>query len=135
MSKLRQKSDFNIDAAEHLLSKEYYASSVHCSYYSCFQLLKYTIKEFSGIYYETQAQNASSSGQKTHQYVINHITGEINSHVGFEESRKFKRTINDLKVFRLESDYEDVEVNLDKSEKALCIAKEIRKYIINNFHV
>lgn len=135
MSKLRQKSDFNIDAAVHLLRDQYYASSVHCSYYSCFQLLKHTIKNFSGIDYDAQAKIISSSGQKTHQYVINHITGEINSCVGFEESRRFKRTIKELKVFRLESDYEDVEVNLDKSEKALRIAKEIRQYIITNFNV
>lgn len=135
MSKLRQKSDFNLDSADHLLKASYYASSVHCSYYSCFQLLKYTIKEFCGIDYESQAENISITGQKTHQYVINHITNELNNFVGLEESRNFKRTINDLKQFRIESDYEDIEVNLDKSELALHKAKEIRQYIITNFNV
>jgi len=101
MSKLRQKSDFNIDAAKALLEQNLFAPSVHCSYYTCFQLLKYTIKEFFGENYENQAINCSASNQKTHQYVINFITNELNSLVGNIESRDFKRKINDLKQYRV----------------------------------
>lgn len=135
MSKIRQKSEFNIKAAEQLLKATYYAPSVHCSYYSCFQLLKYTIKDFFNIDYETQAVNMSKIGQKTHQYVVNYIAKELVSFVPFEESRNFKRTIKDLKQFRIESDYENLEIDLVKGNAAFNKAQEIRSYVIKNFHV
>lgn len=135
MSKIRQKSEFNIKAAEQLLKDAYYAPSVHCSYYSCFQLLKYTIKDFFNIDYETQAVNMSVIGQKSHQYVVNYIAKELVSFVPLEESRKFKRTIKDLKQFRIESDYENLEIDLVKGNDAFNKAQEIRSYVIKNFHV
>lgn len=135
MSKIRQKSEFNIKAAEQLLKDAYYAPSVHCSYYSCFQLLKYTIKYFFNIDYETQAANMSIIGQKSHQYVVNYIAKELVSFVPFEESRNFKRTIKDLKQFRIESDYENLEIDLVKGNDAFNKAQEIRSYVIKNFHV
>ncbi len=135
MSKLKQKSDFNIDAASALLEQSLFAPSVHCSYYSCFQLLKYTIKDFFGIDYETQAVNISTSKQKTHQYVVNYITNELKSLTSVIESRDFKRKINDLKQFRVESDYENIEISFDKGNEAFNKANEIRSYVINNFNV
>lgn len=135
MSKLRQKSDFNIIAANTLLKQNLFAPSVHCSYYSCFQLLKYTIKEFFGVDYEAQAIKISATKLKTHQYVVNYISNELITFVGKEESRKFKRTIKDLKQFRVESDYENIEVNSEKGNKAYNKANEIRSYIIKNFNV
>lgn len=135
MSKLRQKSDFNIDAANALLKQNLFAPSVHCSYYSCFQLLKYTIKDFFGVDYETQAVNISASKQKTHQYVVSYITNELVSLAGIVESQDFKRKIKDLKLFREESDYENIEVNSDKGNEAYNRANEIRSYIIKNFNV
>jgi uncharacterized protein (UPF0332 family) len=135
MSKLRQKSEFNIDAAEHLLKKSLYAPSVHCSYYSCFQLLKFTIKDFFDVDYETQSINISSTKQNTHQYVVNYVSDGLKKFVPFEESRNFKHAIKDLKQFRIESDYENIEVNSDKGIEALRKAKEIRSYLINNFNL
>ncbi len=135
MSKLRQKSDFNIEAAEILLYKErLYAPSVHCSYYSCFQLLKYTIKSLFKIDYDKQASEALRQNLKTHQYVIKFISTELESFDRIR-GRNFKRNIKDLKQFREEADYENIEVTFDKGEKAFKKAKEIRNYIINSFNV
>lgn len=135
MSKLRQKSDFNIDAAEALLKQSFFAPSVHCSYYSCFQLLKFTIKDFFGVDYKTQANNVTMSKQKTHQYVINFVTDELIKLANILEGQDFKRKIKDLKHFREESDYEDIEVNYDKGDKAYRKAKEIRLYIKKKFNI
>ena len=135
MSNLKQKSTFNYTAAELLIEKSLYAPSVHCSYYACFQLLKYTINEFFGIDYATQARQISSSGQPTHQYVVNFISDELKDLAGFEESRKFKRTIKDLKQFRVESDYQDIEIGSDQGNRAFYKAKEIRSYLSENFKV
>lgn len=135
MSKLRNKSEFNIDAAEFLIDKNYYAPSVHCSYYSCFQLLKYTINHFCGLEYEVLASNISISKKGSHQYVIDYMTNELRGVAGAVESRKFKRNITDLKHFRQESDYDNIEVNIDKGTTALRMAKDIRNYLITNFRV
>jgi uncharacterized protein (UPF0332 family) len=135
MSKLKEKSEFNINAAELLIANAYFAPSVHCSYYSCFQLLKFTIKNFFGIEYDILASNISSSRKKTHQFVIDYIASELIGFTGREESRKFKRTIKDLKQFREESDYDNIEIGEDKGKTALRKAKEIRKYLKTNFHV
>lgn len=124
-----------MDAAKALLEQNLFAPSVHCSYYSCFQLLKYTIKDFFDVDYETQAVNISSSKQNTHQYVVNYITNELKSLSDIFESRDFKRKINDLKQFRVESDYENVEVDYNKGNDAMNRATEIRSYIIKNFNV
>ncbi|MGM0532518.1 MAG: hypothetical protein ACQER7_14320 [Bacteroidota bacterium] len=64
---------------------------------------------------------------------MNIIYNELTNFVTLEESRGFKRTIKDLKQFRLESDYENIEVSLDKGGEALRKAKKIRTYLIKNF--
>lgn len=135
MSKLRQKSDINIAAAKLLLDKTYYASSVHCSYYSCFQLLKYTIMDFFGIDYVTLSSNISTSEQNTHQYIINFISNKLTEYAGSNDSRDFKRKIKDLKQYRFESDYENIDVTFDKGNVALTKAMEIRHCIITSFKV
>jgi len=135
MSKLKEKSEFNINAAELLIANAYFAPSIHCSYYSCFQLLKFTIKNFNNIDYDILASNISSSRKNTHQFVIDYIARELIEYAGREESRKFKLKIKDLKQFREESDYDNIEIGKDKGETALRKAKEIRNYLKTNFHV
>ena len=125
MSKLKEKSEFNINAAELLIANAYFAPSIHCSYYSCFQLLKFTIKNFNNIDYDILASNISSSRKNTHQFVIDYIARELIEYAGREESRKFKLKIKDLKQFREESDYDNIEIGKDKGETALRKAKEI----------
>jgi len=135
MSKLKQKSNFNIDAAKLLIKEAHYAPSVHCSYYSCYQLLKYTIKDFFGVNYEDQAVNISTTGQKSHQYVVNYVSRELKSFTNSEESTNFKRKVKDLKQFRIESDYENIEVGIEKAQKAYDKAIEIRSYLTTSFKV
>jgi uncharacterized protein (UPF0332 family) len=135
MSYLRQKSDFNLDAAKELISKEIYAPSVHCSYYSCFQLMKFSINDFFGITYKEQSSTIASTKQSSHQYVINYILKELKEFDTRSEVQKLSRKIKDLKQYRVDSDYEDIEVNIEKGELALSIAEEIRMYLITNFHL
>ncbi len=135
MSKIREKSNFNFDAAALLLKNSLYAPSVHCSYYSCFQLLKYTIKDFFGVDYDNQSINIAKTRQRTHQYVINYIVNELKKYSSANESRGFKRKINDLKQLRIESDYENIEISLDKGTKAFDKAKEIRTFLIKKFNL
>lgn len=135
MSKIKQKSDFNHDAAKILIDKNYYAPSVHCSYYSCFQLMKFTIKDFFEISYQDLTNRIGSAKQNTHSYVIKYIGNEIRQNVDILEFREFNNKIRDLKYYREQSDYDNFEVTIDDGKKALKLADEIRGKLKNIFHV
>jgi len=135
MSKIKQKSEFNIIAAERLLNESLFAPSVHCSYYSCYQLLKYTINYFFEVDYSTQSQKIASSKQNSHQYVFNYVVNELKGLASYEDCKSFKRLFKQLKLYRTQSDYENIEVDSVKGHQAFDVAKEIRAYITKNFHV
>lgn len=132
MSKLKEKSNFNYDAAKLLIERNLYAPSVHCSYYSCFQLLKYKLKDFGGKDYEKQNSEIAVFGSGSHEYVITNFCNEISRCVNRFEGQRFKRRIKELKQFRKESDYDNTEISLDKSNSAFELAKEIRTYLNDN---
>jgi uncharacterized protein (UPF0332 family) len=134
MSKLREKSEFNIDASQLLIDNYLYAPSVHCSYYSCFQLMKFSMNDFFGISYDELRQRISvNTSGGTHSYVTNFFNTEVKKKNGIFEYRDFSRKIKDLKEFRESSDYDDVEITIDQSTRALQYASEIRQHIQKNF--
>lgn len=135
MSKLKEKSEFNFQAARLLISNNLYAPSVHCSYYGCFQLLKFTINNFFGVDYEKLSQLIASNTLSTHAFVIKYVSDEIRANLGRDSYREFNNKIKDLKNFREESDYDNVEISLDKGERAYLFANEIRLFLSKNFHV
>ena len=132
MSKLRDKSEFNFDAAQVLIKNNLFAPSVHCSYYSCFQLMKYTMNYVFGISYDELSTRISVTAGGTHSYVTNFFNKEVKKK-SITDYSDFSRKIKDLKEFRESSDYDDVEITIDRSEKAKAYATEIRQYIQRNF--
>ncbi len=134
MSKLKEKSNFNIDAAEILIENSLYAPSVHCSYYSCFQLLKYSMNDFFEISYNKLSVNIATSPMNTHKYIVEYINSQLKNNK-IENNRWFYNSIKDLKHFREESDYDNLEINLDKSTRAFDMAKNIRVYLTQNFNL
>ncbi len=135
MSKLKEKSLFNITASKLLIDNNLYCSSVHCSYYSCFQLMKFTMKDFFDVDYSVLGTKISLSGKKTHRYIIDYLENEIHKNAGLRDARNFKHKIKDLKVFREESDYENVEISIEQGQKAYNIANELRSFLTQQFHV
>jgi uncharacterized protein (UPF0332 family) len=134
MSKLKEKSEFNIDAAQVLIDKYLFAPSVHCSYYSCFQLMKFTMNAYFGMSYDELRQKVSvNTSGGTHTYVTHFFNTEVRKKYGLTDYTDFSRKIKDLKEFRESSDYDDSEITIDNSTKALQYAKELRYYIQKNF--
>lgn len=133
MSKLKEKSEFNLDAAKILIEKYLYAPSIHCSYYSCFQFMKFTMKDFFGISYDELSQRISVSNGGTHTYVSHFFYRELKKASGVMDYNDFSRKLKDLKEFRESSDYENVEITISEGDKALQYAKDIREHIQNNF--
>ena len=128
LSKLFEKHNFNLDAADYLIKDSQYAPSVHCSYYGCFQLMKHKLKVIKNCSYEEIESNMS--GSSSHTYLINELKYYLNPRNNSKikepkHAANFKDSIKDLKDFRQKSDYENVEISPEDAEKSLRIAKEI----------
>ena len=132
--KLKQKSEFNAEAAELLIRNNNYAPSVHCSYYSVFQLMKVTMKEFIGVDYDTIDMNVASIKSGEHQYIRNGILNVIRKS-DYSEYSRMSRNLKDLYQFRVDSDYKNIEVNSEKATKAKSLSRDIILYFKKNFHV
>jgi hypothetical protein len=138
MSELKEKSKFNIQAAELLQDKSLFAPSVHCSYYSCLQLMKVVINEFLETSFEELEKNIKDAQEtqklNTHTYIIK-IIGDNIRNGSREKHAIFDRNIKALKRFRISSDYENVQITTSESDKAFNIAKDIRAQLKEIFHV
>lgn len=140
MSELKNKSVINLDSAKLLKENSYYAPSVHCSYYSVLQLMKYAVCETIGISYEDQdkeinllkQQKAAAKG--THEYLISKIEDVIRE-VDKPNFTAFTRKVKDLKTFRNKSDYDDVSITFDQSRTAFDLATELRDQLKKTFNV
>lgn len=141
MSYLKQKSEQNIIAAEFLIEEGLHAPSIHCSYYSSFQLIKHTLAAFFGISYAKQEselnvlkQGKASRGIGSHEYVINKFGGELRG-LSKDEYLSFTRNIKELKAFRKQSDYLNKEVTYKQSERAYRLSEDIVGMLKKNCHV
>lgn len=136
MSKLKEKSGFNIAAAELLKDESLYAPSIHCSYYSCFQLAKYTLKNIRSLSYEDISNTIKSSREKRseHRYILECIVEELhNKKLNRKDIKEFKSDYDDLKHFRTKSDYHNIEIGIEESDKAITLSKKIITKLKNTF--
>jgi uncharacterized protein (UPF0332 family) len=140
VSHLKIKSEHNLLAAEILIKNGLHAPSVHCSYYSCFQLSKFALKEFCGIDYQKQDEElnllkqTSSLKIGTHEYVINKLGTEIRN-CSKEAYLTFTNNIKELKRFRVESDYNNIIVTDEQSIKSLRLSTELVQLLKFNCHL
>lgn len=133
MSKLREKSRFNLVAAEVLIKESLYAPSVHCSYYSCFQRIKSIFPDYFNLNYDEIDSIVASIKTSEHNYLIHYLSNQIKQKLGDTDYRNFSNDIKDLKLFRTESDYKEIEVTSDLSNKALKLAKRINSFLDTTF--
>jgi len=133
MSKLREKSKFNLEAAEVLINENLYAPSVHCSYYSCLQRIKSILPEYYAISFNQIDLNVRAGTENEHGYLIRFISKQIRETFGSDEYAKFKRDIGDLKEFRIHSDYKDIQITSDQSNKAYQKALDINRFLNEKF--
>jgi len=134
VSKLREKAINNFEASKLLIENSIFAPSVHCAYYGCFQLIMFILKDFFGKDYDIQNREIKELKENSHNYRINFITKQINNlEKDIKVSREFDRTIKQLKQLRVVSDYHDVEIDHEKSTKALEYANFCQSYLNKQF--
>lgn len=130
---LRNKSEFNTEAAELLIDSNVYAPSIHCSYYAVFQLMKHFFIKYKEISYTELSEISMADIRPSHKYLIEEYYLYLRRDTGCKldkyELRSLQKKTNDLRHFRVESDYENMSINHDKANKALGYSKEIIKGI------
>ena len=109
-----------MDSAELLIQESHYAPSVHCSYYSVFQLMKCKYVAKLGITSDDYNEQSPSIG--SHVFLLNSLSSFIS---GVRETRDFKRKVVDLKTLRKQSDYDDIHIGTEISSDALRKAKDL----------
>ncbi len=97
--------------------------------------MKYTLKSVLCISYKKQDTESKSVKGGTHLYVRDHIVRQLEKLFGPKESELFRRKVDDLKKHRIESDYRDIEINIEKGETALRKAREIKRYLTQTFEL
>jgi hypothetical protein len=137
VSHLKDKSDQNIASAQYLIVKSHYASSVHCSYYSCVQLMLHILgSHFKKT--EIDIDNESQLGSKDeggfHNWLINYIQRQFFL-INNKDSREFYTFIGQLKNQRVRSDYRNVEIKPQKATESKSYAEEIIKLLNKNFTI
>lgn len=127
MCALLVKSSESLETAEFLYEEQYYNSSIHCAYYSCFQLLKHiVINILKENDYDT---NVAAMGQGSHVYTINRVSNDIASKIEvYKKFRWLHREIFDLKDIRHKADYSLDLITESESRKAI---QGLTKNIIN----
>ncbi|WP_299576673.1 hypothetical protein [uncultured Sunxiuqinia sp.] len=137
MPELLKKSEENIYSANLLIDNERYSSSVHCSYYACYQRLMNLISVEYGYDYEDINKEMREYNKALHptKKIGSHdflIKNKLNDLVRREKIDDH-RLVNDLmilKTFRHKSDYKNVEISQEESRKALELSKEVIERLI-----
>ena len=122
MSYLKNKSEINLASAELLHKHSYYPSVVHCSYYSCIQLMKYIwLHKMNKTEQDLEILTKSSS-EGSHEVLINQTGGFIkNKSLDF---RTFNNMIGQLKKLRVNADYKEIQIDSSISNNSILLSKD-----------
>ena len=119
------KSKINIEAANHI-KKTYSNTSVHCSYYSCYQIFKHVLNHKVGKSdAEIKKQNDSKVNKLgSHEIVIELLLENIRV-LDKKAHDSLRMWIYDLKNCRHIADYSDEKIDESKGEAAYDLAIKI----------
>lgn len=128
---LATKSTENFQLAKRILDekKGCYASSVHCAYYACVQLMLHILRTDlakSEAEIEAESMEGSKNEGGFHNWIIKGISQAFFLRdKKYVESRDFADKINELKGLRVKADYKNVEINEKKAKKAVEYAESV----------
>ncbi len=121
MSSLRNKSEINIGAAEHLDKKGVYPPVAHCAYYSCYQFMKHIWLHSMNKTENDLTVLTRNTKEGSHEVLINQIIKHLKTKN--QDTRSFNTEIVSLKKLRHKSDYDNVEIGSEISGNAIKLSK------------
>lgn len=124
MITLKEKSEISINSACVLTSSEDTClTSVHCAYYSCYQLILYYLDKtfsYSACKRKEEYDNYLRAANKTHlgshEFWIKKFVGCLASK-SFSNSIAIDKNLRLLRQNRLEADYQEVEFSKKDTDK------------------
>ena len=134
MSHLLAKSEQNKTAASFLIDKSCYASSVHCGYYSCIQLIIHILQTDYSEEYEASSDIYRKNRKGLHVSYIDLISDCVQPRER-RKKRDLKNKLLELRSLRVDSDYKEEEIDEFKANKARERADEIHKLIKSCFPI
>lgn len=135
---LKRKSEENIEAAGYLINgdKQFCASSVHCSYYSCLQFIKHILNNNCGIKYSSQDKEGKKyHNGGSHNYLFHEL--RIQSESKGISAQIIKKTDEDLKTLKLnrkKADYTTTEID-DCAPKSYSLSKSIYSQLKEQYQI
>jgi len=135
---LKQKSACNIDSAKQLINQSLYPSSIHCSYYSCVQLMLHLLRSHFG-HHDTDINELlyppEQKNKQLHVNLIRIFRGELKEMGDIAQFNVFNTNIGRLKALRGRSDYQNRQINQSIAKEAFRKANAIITILTNNFTV
>ncbi len=130
---LKAKSQENACAAQCLLEERaLFAPSVHCSYYSTYQLVRHILNRVYNMPYETQHYTTSSGGQVAgHKFVIDELCRRFDADTDMSPSailHKKKSFVRLLKC-RIKADYENNEISKEEAVMAHELSESLNNFL------
>jgi hypothetical protein len=125
MKILLEKSKSSIEASSLLKQEEHFASSIHCSYYSCIQLMRhilFNIHNEDEAYFDRSDKVKSKS---SHEYLLNQVVLNLHKLGAKVDLNKFRNNFRDIKELRKNADYKQIRI----FERECNIAYAGAKYI------
>lgn len=133
MSQLKNKSELNRAAADFLQKQSYFPSVIHCTYYSCVQLMKH-ILIFTLGKTEAEIQNeVRNSNSGSHEVMINNINYHLKS--TNKDWKTFNTNIIQLKRLRVIADYENTQIDFGKGNDSIRLSDVVLKHLRSNIKI
>ena len=109
-------------AAELLHKNSLYASVVHCSYYSSFQMMKHLwLVKMGKTEDELRTANLNTN-EGSHEVLINKIIVYLKNSTSLNH-REFHSKIGQLKKLRKKADYDNIQIDISLSNESINLSK------------
>lgn len=135
MNNLKYKSECNISSAHLLFSKNFFAPSVHCSYYSCFQLMLHIQRSDFKKSDEEVHTGWENSKKSMHNWLCNLMKKEFALRSNELSKRKFNKNISILRNLRVLADYENEPIEGYKAIYGINLATGILDQLKEKFSI
>lgn len=135
MSNWLIKSETNFKATNKLNNDLYYCSSIHCSYYSCVQMMFHLLSNYLNKT-DQQISNESYYGglaeKGLHIWLIKTVFNEFTDTI---DANNFNSNINDLRILRGKADYKNKIIIQREAEEARNKAYMTIEILKRNFNL
>ncbi len=127
-----QKSEDSFKSTNKLIGDSLYNTSVHCSYYSCIQLILFVVNSKLGITPEEIDTETKTKG--SHNWLIGQVIKALPS-TERRKARKLNDDIQELKRQRVIADYSNEQIVENKAKELRQLSFDINKYIKTSFSI